>query len=234
MPEARSYELTQRLRQAEQAVSAMEKLESLASQAPSLREQVSVLQRMEEREQHRQTALERARVALAAANEAQANLPDIVINAANLVSQLARVLREVDTYRREATTALSVVDRMDYEDDMDTFAEQQQLQQQQSPDEDAPLGRDAQSIRMIIASRHGSTRVKQLIEQMAPGFEVFAGCDLDADPMRRELTNIIMAQLAAEAEANRPPSRRPPPAPLLSRVAEPAEPLAQQTGAFAG
>ena len=234
MPEARSYELTQRLRQAEQAVSAMEKLESLASQAPSLREQVSVLQRMEEREQHRQAALERARVALAAANEAQANLPDIVVNAANLVSQLARVLREVDTYRREATTALSVVDRMDYEDDMDTFAEQQQLQQQQSPDEDAPPGRDAQSIRMIIASRHGSARVKQLIEQMAPGFEVFAGCDLDADPMRRELTNIIMAQLAAEAEANRPPSRRPPPAPLLSRVAEPAEPLAQQTGAFAG
>ena len=233
MPEARSYELTQRLRQAEQAVSAMEKLESLASQAPSLREQVSVLQRMEEREQHRQAALERARVALAAANEAQANLPDIVINAANLVSQLARVLREVDTYRREATTALSVVDRMDYEDDMDTFAEQQQLQQQQSPDEDAPPGRDAQSIRMIIASRHGSARVKQLIEQMAPGFEVFAGCDLDADPMRRELTNIIMAQLAAEAEANRPPSRRPPPAPL-PRVAEPAEPMAQQTGAFAG
>ena len=234
MPEARSYELTQRLRQAEQAASAMEKLESLASQAPSLREQVSILQRMEEREQHRQAALERARVALAAANEAQANLPDIVVNAANLVSQLARVLREVDTYRREATTALSVVDRMDYEDDMDNFAEQQQLQQQQLPDEDAPLGRDAQSIRMIIASRHGSARVKQLIEQMAPGFEVFAGCDLDADPMRRELTNIIMAQLAAEAEANRPPSRRPPPAPLLSRVAEPAEPLAQQTGAFAG
>ena len=234
MPEARSYELTQRLRQAEQAASAMEKLESLASQAPSLREQVSILQRMEEREQHRQAALERARVALAAANEAQANLPDIVINAANLVSQLARTLREVDTYRREATTALSVVDRMDYEDDMDNFAEQQQLQQQQLPDEDAPPGRDAQSIRMIIASRHGSARVKQLIEQMAPGFEVFAGCDLDADPMRRELTNIIMAQLAAEAEANRPPSRRPPPAPLLSRVAEPAEPLAQQTGAFAG
>ena len=234
MPEARSYELTQRLRQAEQAASAMEKLESLASQAPSLREQVSILQRMEEREQHRQAALERARVALAAANEAQANLPDIVINAANLVSQLARTLREVDTYRREATTALSVVDRMDYEDDMDNFAEQQQLQQQQPPDEDAPPGRDAQSIRMIIASRHGSARVKQLIEQMAPGFEVFAGCDLDADPMRRELTNIIMAQLAAEAEANRPPNRRPPPAPLLSRVAEPAEPLAQQTGAFAG
>ena len=233
MPEARSYELTQRLRQAEQAASAMEKLESLASQAPSLREQVSILQRMEEREQHRQTALERARVALAAANEAQANLPDIVVNAANLVSQLARTLREVDTYRREATTALSVVDRMDYEDDMDNFAEQQQLQQQQLPDEDAPPGRDAQSIRMIIASRHGSARVKQLIEQMAPGFEVFAGCDLDADPMRRELTNIIMAQLAAEAEANRPPSRRPPPAPL-SRLAEPAEPLAQQTGAFAG
>ena len=234
MPEARSYELTQRLRQAEQAASAMEKLESLASQAPSLREQVSILQRMEEREQHRQAALERARVALAAANEAQANLPDIVVNAANLVSQLARTLREVDTYRREATTALSVVDRMDYEDDMDDFAEQQQLQQQQLPDEDAPPGRDAQSIRMIIASRHGSARVKQLIEQMAPGFEVFAGCDLDADPMRRELTNIIMAQLAAEAEANRPPSRRPPPAPLLSRVAEPAEPLAQQTSAFAG
>ena len=223
MPEGRAHELTQRLRQAEQAVNAMEKLESLAAQAPNLREQVTILQRMEEREQHRQAALGRARAALAAADEAQANLPDIVANAANLFGQLARILREVDTYRREATTALSVVDRMDYEDDLDNIVEQ---------DDDSPLARDAQSIRMIIASRHGSTRVRQMIQEMSPGFEVFAGCDLDADPARRELTNLVMAQLAAEAEASRPAGgpaiRRGP----LARVAEPAGEPALQESAF--
>ena len=225
MPEGRAQELTQRLREAEQAVNAMEKLESLAAQAPNLREQVTILQRMEERERHRRDALGRAREALTAANEAQANLPDIVANAANLFNQLARALREVDTYRREATTALSVVDRMDYEDDLDNIVEQ---------DEDSPLARDVQSIRMIIASRHGSTRVRQMIQEMSPGFEVFAGCDLDADPTRRELTNLIMAQLAAEAEASRPSSSatRRGPLPPLPRVSEPAGEPAMQESAF--
>ena len=205
MPVEQTNELAQRLRKAEEAANAMEKLESLASQAPSLREQVSILQRLEEREQHRKQALENARYALSGAAQAQQNLPDIIANAANLVNQLARALREVDTFRREATAALSVVDRMNYEDELDDALEHQ---------DESPVPRDPQSIKMIVASRHGSARVRQLIEEMSPGFEVFAGCSLDAVPMRRELTNLIMAQLAAEAESNRPSpygGRRPPP-----------------------
>ena len=221
MPDELSNELTQRLRKAEEAAAYVEQLESLASQAPALREQVSLLQRLEEREQHRQDAMERARVALTAANQARANLADITASAANLVNQLARTLREVDTFRREATASLSVVDRMDYEDELDHA-----LNEQQAGDADA-VQRDAQSIRMVIASRHGSARVRQMIEELSPGFEVFAGCDLDAVPMRRELTNLIMAQLAAEAEANRPQQRRsaaPPPPPQMSEPGIPANP----------
>ena len=195
MPDERAHELAQRLRKAEEAASYMERLETLASEAPTLREQVSLLQRLEERERHRTDAIETARYALSAAGEAQRELPDLIAGAANLVNQLARALREVDTFRREATTALSVVDRMDYEDELD------QAMEEHEEDEDAPIQRDAQSIRMLIASRHGSTRVRRMIDEMSPGFEVFAGCNLDADPMRGELTTLIMAKLAmAEAE----------------------------------
>ena len=220
-----SNELAQRLRKAEEAAAYVERLESLASEAPALREQYTLLQRIEEREQHRNDAIERARLALEAANGAQENLPEIIASAANLVNRMADTLREVDTFRREATAALSVVDRMDYEDELD------QAQESQEPEQEDGMIRDAQSTRMIIAARHGSTRVRQMIDQLSPGFEVFAGCNLDSSPMRRELTTMIMAQLAAEAEAKRPAPRRAPPPPPPPQMSEPPAQVAQETGA---
>ena len=229
MPDERANELAQRLRKAEEAASYMERLETLASEAPTLREQVSLLQRVEERETHRKDAIENARYALSAAAEAQRELPDLIAGAANLVSQMARALREVDTFRREATAALSVVDRMDYEDELDRAMEEHE------EEEDAPIQRDAQSIRMLVASRHGSTRVRRMIDELSPGFEVFAGCNLAADAMRGELTTLIMAKLAAEAESSRPPSpaaRRPAPPP--PQMSEPAAPVTQESANPAG
>ena len=228
MPEDFANELTQRLRKAEEAAAYVEKLESLASQAPALREQVTILQRMEERERHRQDALQRARVALDAADAAQEQLPEIIASAANLVNQLSNTLREVDIFRREATACLSVVDRMDYEDELD------EIQEPAEGEVEDGMARDPQSLRMIVAARHGGTRVKQLIDQMSPGFEVFKDCDLDSVPMRRELTTLIMAQLAAEAEASRSQQRRPaPPPPPPPTMQEPAAPVAQETNADA-
>ena len=209
MSDENTNELSRRLRKAEEAASYMEKLESLAAEAPALREQVGLLQRMEERERHRHDSLERAEMALKAAAQAQRSLPTLIADAANLVDQLARSLREVDTLRREATANLSVVDRMDYEDEMDQALEEAG---------EEPMQRDSQSIRMLVASRHGSARVRQIIEELSPGFEVFADCELDATPTRRELTNLIMAKLAAEAESNRYQQQRrmaPPPPPVI-------------------
>ena len=223
MPDELSNELAQRLRKAEEAAAYVERLESLASEAPALREQVTLMQRVEERKQHRLDAMERAKYALDAANQAQENLPEIIASASNLVNRLASTLREVDTFRREATAALSVVDRMDYEDELEEISDAQEQ------DESDGLSRDPQSIRMIIASRHGSTRVRQMIDQMSPGFDVFAGCGLDAAPMRRELTSMIMAQLAAEAEANRPPQRRAAPPPPPPQMSEPSTPVARES-----
>ena len=221
MPDERSQELAQRLRKAEEAANYMERLETLASEAPSLREQFTLLQRQEERDRHRKDALERVRQAVVAADEAQRNLPDLIASAADLVNQFARALREVDTFLREANTSLSVVDRMDYEDDLDEALEHEQ-------DEEAPMQRDAQSIKMLIASRHGSTRVRQMMDAISPGFDPFAGCDLDAVPMRRELANLILAKLAAEAEANRPQQRRPaPPPPPPAQISDQVAPAPQ-------
>ena len=221
MPDERSQELAQRLRKAEEAANYMERLETLASEAPSLREQFTLLQRQEERDRHRKDALERVRQAVVAADEAQRNLPDLIASAADLVNQFARALREVDTFLREANTSLSVVDRMDYEDDLDEALEHEQ-------DEEAPMQRDAQSIKLLIASRHGSTRVRQMMDAISPGFDPFAGCDLDAVPMRRELANLILAKLAAEAEANRPQQRRPaPPPPPPAQISDQVAPTPQ-------
>ena len=75
MPDQFDNELAQRLRKAEEAAAYVERLESLALEAPALREQVSIMQRIQEREQHRNDAIERARYALDAANQAQENLP---------------------------------------------------------------------------------------------------------------------------------------------------------------
>jgi hypothetical protein len=99
MPDERAHELALRLRKAEEAAIYMERLETLASEAPTLREQVSLLQRREERENHRKEAIENAHRALSLAAETQHKLPDLIANAANLVNQLARTLREVDTFR---------------------------------------------------------------------------------------------------------------------------------------
>ena len=225
MPDQFDNELAQRLRKAEEAAAYVERLESLASEAPSLREQVSIMQRIQEREQHRNDAIERARYALDAANQAQENLPEIIASAANLVNRLTETLREVDTFRREATAALSVVDRMDYEDELD------EIQESQEQEGEGGIPRDAQSSRMIIAARHGSTRVRQMIDQLSPGFDVFAGCDLDRSPMRRELTTMIMAQLAAEAETKRPQPRRAAPPPPPPQMSERQAAVAQESGA---
>ena len=228
MPDEHAHELAQRLRKAEEAASYMERLETLASEAPTLREQVNLLQRIEEREKHRREAIENARISLSLAAEAQGELPGLIASAANLVNQMARVLREVDTFRREATAVLSVVDRMDYEDELNRAMEEHE------EDEDAPVQRDAQSIRMLVASRHGSTRVRRMIDELSPGFEVFAGCNLSADPMRGELTTLIMSKLAAEAEASRGPApavRRPAPPPQMT---EPAVPVTREGGESAG
>ena len=221
MADERAQELAQRLRKAEEAANYMERLETLASEAPSLREQFTLLQRKEERERYRRDSMERAREAALAASEAQRNLPELISASADLVNQLARALREVDTFLREANTSLSVVDRMDYEDELDEALEYEN-------DGEAPIQRDAASIRMLVASRHGSTRVRQMMDAIAPGFQLFSGCDLDAVPMRRELTSLIMAKLAAEAETNRPPQRRPAPPPRPQEY-EPAAAAAAQS-----
>ena len=200
MSDENANELARRLRKAEEAASYMEKLESLAAEAPALREQVGLLHRMEERERHRQDSLERAEMALKAAAQAQRSLPPLIADAASLVDQLARSLREVDTLRREATANLSVVDRMDYEDELDQAMEEA---------DEEPMQRDSQSIRMMVATRHGSARVRQIIEELSPGFEVFADCELDATPTRRELTNLIMAKAGRRSRVEPVPATTP-------------------------
>ena len=205
--------LEEQLKRAEEAAREVSELESLASQAPQLREQVAKLQRQEEREVNRSSALELAGNEVSSASEKHKGVPANLDTVAKLVYLLYMVLKEIDGRRKQAYQALSVVDQMDYEQELEELVEQQR-----------EMGRDPQSMEYLVASRHGQTRIKQLLDQLDPGFSYLRGCELD-EPLRRDVSSFILAQvvtpdkLAAERSDVLPGSQtaRPLAAPSLQR-----------------
>ncbi len=177
--------LEDQLRRAEEAENEVERLESLASQAPLLRAEMAKSQRQEERDTNRRQALELARREVAAARESQQEIPDLLESVSKMVYALFSHLKEVDGHRREATQAMSLVDRMDYEEDLETSGEEQQ-----------EMGRDPKSIEFVVAARHGQARIKQLIDQLDPEFSYLKGCNLD-EPLSRDVANFIMAHITS-------------------------------------
>ena len=175
--------LEEQLRRAEEAAQEVNRLESLASQAPQLREKIAKIQRQEERDRNRTNAMELAQQEIAAAADKQATVPANLDTVAKLVFSLYTVLREIDGHRKQAYQAMSIVDQMDYEQELEDMGEQQQ-----------EMGRDPQSVEYLVASRHGQTRIKQLVGQMDPEFGYLRGCDLH-EPLRRDVGNFILAQV---------------------------------------
>ncbi len=183
MVDINATSLEEQLRRAEEAAQEVNRLESLASQAPQLREKIAKIQRQEERERNRSNALELAQQEIAAASEKQLGVPANLDTVAKLVYSLYTVLKEIDGHRKQAYQAMSVVDQMDSEQELEELGEQQK-----------ELGRDPQSVEYLVASRHGQTRIKQLVDQLEPEFNYLRGCDLD-EPLRRDVSNFILAQV---------------------------------------
>ena len=183
--------LEEKLRQAEDAADEVSRLASLASQAPLLRAEVARVQRQEERDANRKNAIEQAKRAVAAAAKKQDEVPATLETVSKMVYSLYTTLKEIDNHRKEASQAMAIVDRMDYEEEVESGGEEQQ-----------EMGRDPKSIEFLVASRHGQTRIKQLLDQMDPDFSYLRGCEVD-EPLRRDVANFILANVISPAKAAR-------------------------------
>ena len=143
--------LISRLKQAEEAENEVQRLENLASQAPVLRVELARTQRQEKRDQARKLANGQGRKAVECAAEKQRAIPGMLETVAKMVYSLYTLLKEIDTDRREAMQYMSIVDRMNYEQELeDAEAEQEEM------------GRDPKGLEYMIASRHGQSSIKEL------------------------------------------------------------------------
>ncbi len=183
--------LEEKLKQAEEAASEVNRLESLASQAPLLRAEVARAQRQEERDSNRKNAIERAKRAVAAAALKQDDVPATLETVSKMVYSLYSMLKDIDNHRKEAAQAMAIIDRMDYEEELEAGGEEQQ-----------EMGRDPKSIEFLVASRHGQTRIKQLLDQMDPDFSYLKGCEVE-EPLRRDVANFVLAHVISPAKATR-------------------------------
>jgi hypothetical protein len=187
--------IEEQLRRAEEAESEVNRLGSLAADAPRLRIELARSQRRQEREGNSQTAMQQARREIAAAKERQADVPLTLETVSKLVYSLYvyslySLLKDVEAHRREATRLLGVVDRMDYEQELEA-----------GEDEQRQMDRDPKGIEYLIASRHGQPRIKQLVDELDPDFSFLRNCDLD-EPLRRDVANFIMAHVVSPERAN--------------------------------
>lgn len=183
--------LEEKLKQAEEAANEVHRLESLASQAPLLRAEVARVQRQSERDANRKSAIERAKRAVLTAAKKQDEVPATLETVSKMVYSLYQTLKDIDNHRKEAAQAIAIVDRMDYEEEVESGGKEQQ-----------EMGRDPKSIEFLVASRHGQTRIKQLLDQMDPDFSYLRGCEVE-EPLRRDVANFILAHVISPAKATR-------------------------------
>jgi acyl-CoA-binding protein len=177
--------LLAQLKAAEEAEMEVRRLETLASQAPSLRAELAKAQRHDNRNQNRNAARAQAIKAIEAAAEKQREVPGTLETVAKMVYSLYSVLKGIDADRREATRYMAIVDQVDYEEELE-YGEEEQRE----------MGRDSKSLEYLIASRHGQAKVKQLVEEMDSTFSFLRDCHLE-EPLRRDVANFILAHVVS-------------------------------------
>ena len=176
------YEATldQRLRQAEEAEGEIQRLQSVADEAPQLRLEKSKRDLQTERERVRGKAMEDARREVEASIEKQTQVPALLGKAAAASYDLYSLLQELDFHRNEATRSLAVADQVDYEVELEETEEQENA-----------LNRSTKGLDWALAGHHGETQVKKLLDELGPGFHYFLGCQWEG-LLTRDIANFIL------------------------------------------
>ena len=174
--------LEERLRRAEDAEGEVDRLQSLADEAPRLRLEKAKQDLQGERERTRQYSMDQARKEMETAIEMQTRVHDLVEHAVAASGALSTLLREIWSHRQEAINNLAMADRIDYE-----------IELEEAEEHENALNRSTQGLDWALAGRHGEARVRKLLEELRPGFHYFQGCQVEGSP-RKELANFILAQ----------------------------------------
>ena len=196
MPSVYSGTIEERLRAAEEAESEVSRLQPIASEAPQLRTEKAKMDRASERERLRLSHMEQAKQSVGTANDKQNRVPELLGSAARAINEFYSTLRQIETHHNDATQSLAVVDRIEYE---------QELEKNGGIEEDSD-GRDNPGVAYVLAGRHGNTRVKQLMEQLQPQLNLLEGCNLD-EPLYRDVAHFVMERVE-QARSHRASNRR--------------------------
>ena len=182
--------LQKRLREAELAEREVHQLQPLAEQAPMLRLEKARLEKQQERQQTKDAAMFKARAAVQEAKDKQAQIQDLLGYAAVAVGDLYTLLKDIDKDRKEASEALAKADRVDYD-----------VELEEVEGTESSLGRETSGLAYTLAARHGDQVVKEMLEELDPGFDLLRGCNLD-DPLNRDVGALVVKLASLESSTS--------------------------------
>ena len=203
MPIEFDESMQQRLKQAEMAEREMARLQPLAAEADDLRHKQVRAAKFEDSLKRREQSITEARQLVEAAGIRQVEIPDLLNEAAQSVSLLFAAMKDVTNKRRRAADALSIVDRVDYEVELEETGEEQ-----------IALNRDPRGLAYALAARHGDAKVQQLLEEMDPGFDLLRNCNM-ADALHRDVADFVAEHVSA---STKPPAGK---LPFLGTIPSP-------------
>ncbi|MDA1127727.1 MAG: hypothetical protein O2913_03380 [Chloroflexi bacterium] len=177
----------ERLKQAESAEREVQRLQSLAAEAPQLRLQKVKAQRAAERQRTKQSAMSKAKNSTQIAADKQARVPDLLTQASRAVIELYSLFKDVDASRLQAMEALAQADRVDYD-----------IELEESEEHERSLDRDTRGLAYALAARHGDAKVKKMLEELDPEFNLLRGCDLE-DPLHRDVADFVVSHAVPQA-----------------------------------
>ena len=182
--------LDTKLKQAEEAEAELERLGPMAAEAPRLREEKAKAELAEERRQKREAAMEAAKKASKSAADTQKQMPECLGIAAMAVKDLYNVLREIDSHRQEASQALAIADRVDYDVEVET-GEEHEISQD----------RDPRGLAYALAAKHGDVKIRQMLEDLDPEFNFLRNCYLD-EKLQRDLADFVIRHAVHKPQAS--------------------------------
>lgn len=203
MPIEFDESMQQRLKQAEMAEREMARLQPLAAEADDLRHKQVRAAKFEDSLKRREQSITEARQLVEAAGIRQVEIPDLLNEAAQSVSLLFAAMKDVTNKRRRAADALAIVDRVDYEVELEETGEEQ-----------IALNRDPRGLAYALAARHGDAKVQQLLEEMDPGFDLLRNCNM-ADALHRDVADFVAEHVSA---STKPPAGK---LPFLGTIPSP-------------
>ena len=182
--------LDSRLREAEEAEKELLRLQPVAEEAPKLRLEKAKVQKRQEREQAKNSALRVVERSMRAATEKQTRVPDLLESAGRAVQTLYTVMKELDVYRKEASESMAIADRVDYE-----------IEVEEGEEHEISLDRDPRGLAYALAARHGDVRVKELLEDIDPGFRFLKSCDL-TEPLYCDVAKFVLQHAIESPEGD--------------------------------